>query len=100
MICVSGEEMKIVIGVLEKHLKTGEVRAFGSRYKGTNRNYSDLDIAIVGDERLADHTLDSIKEDFSDSELVFRVDVLDYHQLADNFRKIVDSGYEVMCRLR
>lgn len=38
MIFVSDKEMEIITAILEKHVCSGEVRAFGSRCKGTNRD--------------------------------------------------------------
>jgi len=71
-----------------------EVRAFGSRVNGTNREYSDLDLAIVGEEKLGISVLGDVQEAFMESTIPFRVDVLDYNAVSEKFRKVIDARYE------
>ena len=98
MICVSESEMKIITDILRSYISNGEVRAFGSRYKWTSKDYSDLDIAIVQYDKksMPIMKLAEIKEAFEDSELPYRVDVLDYWGISSEFQAIIDTGYEVI----
>jgi predicted nucleotidyltransferase len=98
MIAVAENEMKIIIQILQKYITDGEVRAFGSRYKHTAKPYSDLDIAIIkhNQKEMTIAELAQIKEAFEESILPYRVDVLDYWGIHDEFRAIIDSGYEVL----
>jgi predicted nucleotidyltransferase len=92
MIAVSPLEMEIVLDILKKHVPHCDVLAFGSRYKGTNEETSDLDLAVVGKEKVGYNVISAIKEDFMESDLPFRVDVLDYYVVSDAFRAIIDRG--------
>ena len=94
MIAVSPAEMEIVLTIIKKHVPDCDVLAFGSRFKGTHNDASDLDLAIMGKEKLGLSLMGRIKEDFMESDLPFRVDVLDYHTMSPAFREIVDSGHE------
>ena len=96
MIAISENSLNMVKEILNKTVPNCEIRAFGSRINGTNRKYSDLDLAIIGEKKLGISMLGNVKETFMESELPFRVDVLDYNAVSENFRKVIDSEYEVV----
>ena len=73
------------------------MRVFGSRINGTAKPYSDLDLAVVGQKALDWRILAKLKEAFQESELPFRVDLLDWNAISDEFRNVIEkSGYEVI----
>jgi type I restriction enzyme S subunit len=96
MICVSESELEIILDILRKYVPDCEVRAFGSRYKWTSKEYSDLDIAIVGKEKMPPRLLGGIRDAFEESDLPYRVDVLDWLALTPEFQAIIEQGYEVI----
>ena len=98
MICVSDAEMKIVLGIIKKHAPDCDVLAFGSRYKWTPKDYSDLDLAFAlpNDEKLDVKCIAALQEAFAESDLPYRVDVVDYNAVSKEFRAVVDEGNEVI----
>jgi type I restriction enzyme S subunit len=96
MIDITPYQFDIVINILKKHVPHCEVRVFGSRYKWTSKNYSDLDLVVVGSTKLDKKTLYDLKEDFSESDLPIRVDVLDWHAISEEFKQVINQGYEVI----
>jgi predicted nucleotidyltransferase len=86
-------ELEIVREILRRHVPNHEVWAFGSRVKGKARPYSDLDITILGDERLPLSTRANLAEDFAESDLPFKVDIGDWATTSDRFRQIIRSEY-------
>ena len=96
MIDLRPDHLEIVKRILAEHVPGCEVRAFGSRVKWTAKGYSDLDLAILGPRKLKRSRLGLLAEAFSESDLPFRVDVLDWHTLSDEFRQIVTQEYEVI----
>jgi type I restriction enzyme S subunit len=96
MIEVTNEQLKIVIDILNKYVPKVEVRAFGSRYKGTAKKHSDLDLVLVGKNKIEFTMIGKIKEAFEECILPFRVDILDWHSISAEFKKIIKQGYEVI----
>ncbi len=96
MIDVTAEQLCIIKEILQRHVPDCQVRVFGSRYKGTIKSYSDLDLAIVSHTRLDWQVIEHVKEAFSESDLPFRVDVLDWHAISPEFKGVIESGYEVI----
>ena len=94
MIAISEDSLNTVKNILNKTVPNCEVRAFGSRVKGTNREYSDLDLAIAGKKKLGISVLGNVQEAFMESTLPFRVDVLDYNAVSEKFQKIIDAECE------
>ena len=95
-VAVTHEEKEIIIQIIKKHIREegALVLVFGSRYKGTHRPSSDLDLAIKSKTPLGLFTLDSIKYDFMESDIIYSIDILDYTKISDNFKKIIDKGHD------
>ncbi|MEO6095842.1 MAG: nucleotidyltransferase domain-containing protein [Fibrobacteria bacterium] len=85
-----------VRGILERQVPGITVWAFGSRVNGRARRYSDLDLALVGREPLPKETLWALRESFSDSDLPFRVDVIDLATVSSEFKSAVESNHGVL----
>ncbi len=96
MIDLAPRHLETVKGILAAHVPGCEVRAFGSRASWTAKDYSDLDLAIVGEEPLDRETLSQLQEAFEESDLPMRVDVLDWHAISEGFRKSITSDCVVV----
>jgi len=86
------QERAIVLRILNEIVPDREVRAFGSRVTGTAKPFSDLDLAIMGDEPLPLETRVQLEEAFSNSNLPWKVDVLDWAQTDMTFQNIIHSS--------
>jgi len=91
MIAVEAYEMDIIIEIIKKHISNCYVLAFGSRIKGTNNAASDLDLAVVGSDKISFDIIGAMKEDFMESDIPYKVDVLDYNGISPTFKKIIDA---------
>ena len=96
MIDLRPHHLEKVRSILARHASHCEVRAFGSRVNGKAKSYSDLDLAVVGSGKLSDDTLRWLREAFEESDLPFRVDVLDWHAISPSFQKVIEREYEVI----
>jgi len=83
------DHLGIVMDILRRHLPGREVWAFGSRASGAARPHSDLDLAVMGDAPLDFATLATLRDAFSESNLPFRVDVVDWASADEPFRRII-----------
>ena len=80
----------IVRNILQQHAAGHEVWAFGSRAKGTAKPYSDLDLAIITTEPLSLKQGAALADAFVDSELPWRVDIVDWSTTDPAFRRIIE----------
>jgi predicted nucleotidyltransferase len=92
MLDIAPEHLEMVKTILSNFVPNCEVRAFGSRCNGTARKHSDLDLCVCGSEKLDWQLLATIKDALMESNLPFRVDVLDYHTMPEHFRKTIAEG--------
>lgn len=90
--------LQIVLNILQKHVPQYEVWAFGSRAKWTAKEYSDLDLCIVSDKPLSFSVLGAMEDDFSDSDLPWKVDVVDWATTSASFRKVIEKDKVVVQR--
>ncbi len=83
------EHRKIVYKILNKLVPDKTVLAFGSRTTWTARKYSDLDLAVLGNVPLSLETIASLVEAFSESDLPWKVDIVDMERVDKEFRSII-----------
>ena len=96
MIDISPAHLETVKQILAEHVPECEVRAFGSRVRGTAKDYSDLDLVVVCQQALDADSLRHLKEAFEESNLTFRVDLLDWNKISESFQKMIEKEYEVI----
>ncbi len=96
MIDLNPRHLQTVQHILAEYIPGCEVRAFGSRVKWTAKDYSDLDLVVVGSKPLNLKQKGQLAEAFEESNLPFRVDVLDWQSISEGFRQGILEKYEVI----
>ena len=91
VIDISAEHRQIVCAILQKHVPDREVWVFGSRVRGSAKPYSDLDLAVIGDEPLDLGVAADLADAFDESALPFKVDVVDWASTAPAFRSVIEA---------
>ncbi|EKE06426.1 MAG: hypothetical protein ACD_19C00014G0040 [uncultured bacterium] len=73
-----------------RHLDDSIYRAFifGSRATGTNRKYSDLDLGIIAKTKVPTSKIFDLENEFDQSNLPYKVDVVDFNNVSENFKKV------------
>ena len=82
--------------ILREQVPDCEVRVFGSRITGKAQKFSDLDLALVGSEKLDWRKLEALKDAFSESDLPIMIDVLDWFAISASFRDLIAQNYETI----
>jgi uncharacterized protein len=89
---LSPEHRRIVLNLLAEYLPQGsEVWVFGSRATGRARRYSDLDLAINAGRHLTLDEAAMLREAFEESDLPYRVDIVDWHAIDERFRGLIKA---------
>lgn len=96
---IQPEHWAIVRDILQKYVPQYEVWAFGSRAKWNAKEYSDLDLAIISDKPLALECRAALDDDFSESNLPWKVDIVDWVHTSASFRKVIKL-HKVVIKLR
>jgi type I restriction enzyme, S subunit len=96
LIDIRPDHWKIVRNILRKHVPQYEVWAFGSRATWKAKEFSDLDLAIITDQPLSLDVSASLNDDFSESDLPWKVDVVDWATTSASFRKIMERDKMVV----
>ena len=99
MIDLEEKDKRIVEKILMDNLSDCQVRVFGSRIKGEAKKYSDLDLVIIGNKKVEVDKLHILMEEFEYSDLNIRVDIIDYLNISDSFKKVIDQQNELFLEL-
>lgn len=96
MIRIAENHLAMIKEILRAHAPDCEVRAFGSRLTDKAKSYSDLDLVVIGKKKIERKIMIALKEAFEESTLPFRIDLLDWRRISDNFKKIIQKNYIVI----
>ena len=89
-------DLETIRRILCKHTPGLEVRVFGSRVSWTARETSDLDLALMTDEPLTVARVADLRAAFTESDLPFRVDIVDWASTSESFRKAIERDHVVL----
>jgi type I restriction enzyme, S subunit len=90
------EHWHIVRDILQKHVPHHTVWAFGSRAQWRAKPYSDLDLVIITEQPMSLALSAALTDDFSESDLPWKVDVVDWATTSEAFRRIIEAGKVVV----
>jgi predicted nucleotidyltransferase len=92
MIYLETKYLEIVKNILRENIPEYKVVVFGSRATGKQKVHSDLDLCVTGKEPLSLEKLANLREDFSESDLPIRVDIVDSTTVTPEFKKIIETS--------
>ncbi len=92
------EHLETVRRILASHVPDREVWAFGSRVAGRARPHSDLDLMVLGEAPLPMAVRAALAEALSESDLPFRVDLVDWATASETLRRAATARHAVVQR--
>lgn len=99
-VALSPEQMRYLLDEMARYIPNATVWAFGSRIQGTHRLASDLDLAVHCDKVTAQKELSKLNEALIESDLPFKVQLLDYNRLPQNMQENIEAMHVVLCEPR
>ncbi len=93
---ISAKEWRIVQSILRQHVPERTVWCFGSRARRQARPYSDLDLAVISEQPLSLDLLARLGEAFSESDLPWKVDLVDWATVSPSFREIIRKDHVIL----
>ncbi|USD65094.1 nucleotidyltransferase domain-containing protein [Vibrio sp. SCSIO 43136] len=97
MINLREKDRARVCQIAQQTLCSGsELWAYGSRVKGTNRPYSDLDLALITPEN-GQNDIAEFKHALQHSNIPIFVQVMPWELIPESFKDNILQRYEVLC---
>lgn len=90
MIALSPLERQTIAAILDRRIPGVRRAVFGSRAVGNAKEFSDLDLLLETSRPLSPATRGMLKDDFSESDLPFRVDVIDAASTDAAFLELIE----------
>lgn len=76
-----------IIAVISALIPDAKIYLFGSRARGTNAERADIDIALDTGKALPQRDIDEVKSMFRESNIMYKIDIIDFHQINETMRK-------------
>ncbi len=75
---------------LEKY----KVFFFGSRVSGKNDEHSDVDVGILGDEKISAKAMEEIREKIENLPTLYTIEMVDFFDVSEDFKKVAMENVE------
>lgn len=96
-ISIDSNHLETVKRILDLHFNGLEVLAYGSRVSGVNLTPdADLDIVVVSEKPISLENMISVEKAFAETELPFRVDIVDWAKLPESLQKAIKKEHAVI----
>lgn len=86
MLDLESRHIDLLRSILRRHFPRVPIWAFGSRVTGTAKPFSDIDLVLRSETPISMRALACLEEDLADSDLPFRVDVVDWSSIPPTLR--------------
>ncbi|HGG60799.1 MAG TPA: nucleotidyltransferase domain-containing protein [Gammaproteobacteria bacterium] len=84
-VALTSAQLALIRRIVAKRLPDATVRIFGSRARAKAKPHSDLDLLVESDAPLTLRQRRLLADDFDESPLPFRVDIVEYAELNNSF---------------
>ena len=88
---IKSDYLDFIVNTIKKYIPNSKIYFFGSRVAGNASQYSDLDVAVSQNEPIKLSILSEIKEIFAESDIPFKIDLIDFNKVDQEFQKIIES---------
>lgn len=96
MINLEQDELTQLKAILHKHLPDFTIWLFGSRVTSQIKPYSDIDLAIISNRPVPTVTLALLESELTESDLPYKVDLVDWVSTDEAFKRIIQQHYEII----
>ena len=96
MINIDAETLVLLKNILKKHIPDATVWLFGPRATTQIKPHSDIDLAIITPKPLLTETMAFLEIELMESDLPYKVDLVDWSTLDDAFKTIILNHHEVI----
>jgi len=79
----------IIVGVISVLIPQAKIYLFGSRARGNHKRHSDIDIALDAGKPLKNVDVDEVKSMLNESNILQKIDVLDYHSVSSAMQESI-----------
>jgi uncharacterized protein len=92
------DHLRLLLGILQKHMPEAEVWAYGSRVNGGAHEGSDLDLVLRNPAGLNQplKQLYLLRDALSESNLPMLVDILDWARMPEEFRREIERQHVIV----
>jgi len=99
-IAIPVPHLQFLLAQLKLYIPSVTVWAFGSRVKGSHHPASDLDLAVLCDKETAQKILPKLNDVLVESDLPFKVQLLDFNRLLPNMQENIKNKFVVLSQAR
>ena len=90
---IERKDADLIIKIIRQHLSANvDIFFFGSRVNGSFRKESDIDVLLKGIAPIDLGILSLVKEELEESDIPFKVDILDYHRCSKKMLKNISKS--------
>ena len=86
---VKEESKKKIIAIINALVPEAKIYLYGSRARGANAEWSDIDLALDAGKQLPRLTVGELREIMIATNIPYKVDIVDFHNVHDAMQKAI-----------
>jgi len=86
---VSEQNKQKIIALISVIIPEAKIYLFGSRARGKNAEWSDIDLALDIGHQIAQLSMIEVKDVLEATNLPYKVDVVDMYAISDEMKKLI-----------
>ncbi len=96
-LCIENDHLETVQRLLSLHFEGMEVWAHGARVTGVDLTpETELELVAISEDPLSFEVMTAVEKAFVDSDLPFRVDIMDWAKLPESLQKQIKKEHVVV----
>lgn len=88
---IDAESERKIIAVLSGLFPQAKIYLFGSRARGTNAQWSDIDIALQEEKKISRYAIGEAVSMLAASNMPYKIDIVDFNAVSDDMRKSIED---------
>ncbi len=86
---VKEESKNKIIAIISALVPEAKIYLYGSRARGTNAEWSDIDLALDTGKKLPRLTVGELRDIMVATNIPYKVDIVDFHNITDAMQKAI-----------
>ena|SRR5580704_15630024 len=86
---IDKENREKIVALITALAPNAKIYLFGSRARGTNSEWSDIDLALDAGKELPSRIPGELKDIIQASDIPYKVDIVDLYRVSDDMKKAI-----------
>ena len=90
---VNKEDKNKIIRILDALFPDVKIYLYGSRARGTHREWSDIDLALDIGQPIERRCIQEARDILAESSIMYKIELVDLHRISEDFKNVIMKDF-------